>query len=165
MARYLGTSTGIADFSSADESPLLESILQHQRHFGTGFVDWNHAGPDVIYRIGYRQALLADRLAAKVGHDVEIAWMAGFLAPLGWLAMTATNPHRIGHDLAELDRHPDASNWQPQAWGYDHTAIARRLSRCWRLPVWLTAIVGQLGLHVRIVERLGAQPICFSWCN
>jgi two-component system NtrC family sensor kinase len=141
---------------------LLEAVLHQQTHFHLGFVDWNQPGPDVVHRICHRQAILASQLAEKVGCDKQRAWLAGFLAPLGWLAVTAVEPGKIAGYLEILQKNTNASIWQRQAWGHDHTAIARRLSRCWRLPVWLSSILGNLGLHVGIAERLDAEPQLFQ---
>jgi two-component system NtrC family sensor kinase len=140
---------------------LLEAILHHQDHFPLGFVNWNQPGPDAVHRVCCRQALLASQLAEKTGCDSRRAWIAGFLAPLGWLAVTAAEPAKIAAQVALLGQNTDASAWQRQAWGHDHTAFARRLSRCWRLPAWLTSILGNLGLHASIAARLGAEPRLF----
>src|SRR5947207_3155584 len=78
------------------------------------------------------------------------AWIAGFLAPIGWLATIAANAGEIS-DRPDLSRNNNTS-WQRDAWGYDHTAIARRMCRAWRLPTWLSAIVGNLGLPASIAE-------------
>ena len=47
--------------------PVLESTLHHLQQADPGFVDWNRPGPAVVYRTCYRQALLASRLADKIG--------------------------------------------------------------------------------------------------
>jgi two-component system, NtrC family, sensor kinase len=104
---------------------------------------------------------LASHLAEKLGVDVQRAWIAAFLAPLGWLAVTAARPGQIADTLEHLHRSTDTAAWQRDAWGLDHTALTRRLCRCWRLPPALTAILGHLGLNVDIAERLGAKPQLF----
>src|SRR5207244_1079752 len=75
-----------------------------------------------------------------------------------WLALCATNLEAVPNYLqqAGLD-----SAWENSTWGLDHTAITRRLARVWRLPHWLAAVVGNLGLHVSIAEKLGAEPALF----
>jgi signal transduction histidine kinase len=159
-ARALGSGISIA--APEHDLPLLELSLRLLPHYDAGFVDWNQPGPAAVQRTCYQQASLASRLAAKVGCAQEQAWMAGFLAPLGWLAVTAAGPRRIQQDLAALAQNSDAAALQQELWGQDHTALARRLARSWRLPAWLSSIVGHLGLHVRIAERLGAQPELFQ---
>src|SRR5262249_54249663 len=92
------------------------------------------------------------------------------LAPLGWLSLTALSHEAscglqippAAEALRLLETDSDAACWQRELWGMDHTAIARRLARLWRLPAWLTPIIGHLGLHVRIADRLGAEPQLFQ---
>lgn len=140
---------------------LLEGVLKHQAQFDLGFVDWNEPGPDAVRRVCCRQALLACQLADKLGADAQRAWIAAFLAPLGWLAVTAARPGQLADTLPRLQQNTDSAAWQRLAWGLDHTALTRRLCRCWRLPTALTAILGHLGLHAGIAERLGAEPQLF----
>ncbi len=155
FARVLGSDTSL-------DAALLDAVLQHQRHFHLGSVDWSQAGPAAVQRTCCRQAMLASQLAEKVGCDGQRAWIAGFLAPLGWLAVTAAAPDKIADQINHVATITDIAAWQRQAWGHDHTALARRLSRCWRLPTWLTSILGHLGLHASIAERLGADPKLFQ---
>ena len=154
-------SAHILDGSAPLDVALLEVVLRNQEHFHLGFVDWNQPGPDFVHRVCYRQALLASQLADKAGCDSRRAWIAGFLAPLDWLAMSATDPAKISHYLQLLQKEPDVSAWQRQFWGHDHTALARRLSRAWRLPGWLASILGHLGFQANIAVRLGAEPQLF----
>ncbi len=146
------------DFPS--DATILEALLRHQSHFQLGFVDWSQAGPAAILRACQQNGLVASQLAAHVGCDEWPAWMAGFLAPIGWLAMIAA-------DSGDINVRPDLSRnkntaWQRDAWGHDHTAIARRMCRAWRLPTWLSAIVGNLGLPAGIAEKLGAPAKLFA---
>ena len=155
-------SARVVESSSSLDVALLEAVLHHQPHFHRGFVDWNDPGPDIVWRACFRQAILASQLAEKVGCDSQKGWIAGFLAPLGWLAVTAAGPCKIASHLEILRQNTDTAAWQRQAWGHDHTALARRLSRCWRLPVWLSSILGHLSLHTGIAERLGAEARLFQ---
>lgn len=154
-ARVLDTTTSL-------DAALLEAVLQNQSQFHLGFVDWNQPGPVGVHRICMRQAILASQLAAKLNLDEQRAWIAGFLAPLGWLALAAIEPQHLASYLEPHQNKIESATWQRQTWGYDHTALARRLARCWRLPAWLTSIVGNLGLNVNIAERLGAEPHLFQ---
>ncbi len=140
---------------------LLEAILKHQSQFDRGFVDWNEPGPDAVRRVCCRQASLASQLADKLGVDTQRAWISAFVAPLGWLAVTAARPGQISKTLEHLHQNTDSANWQRRDWGLDHTALTRRLCRCWRMPTALTAILGHLGLNAGIAERLGAEPQIF----
>ncbi|MSQ95893.1 MAG: HDOD domain-containing protein [Gemmataceae bacterium] len=144
------------------DAAVLEAVLAHQANFDHGFVDWSQPGPAAVQRACHRQAMLATRLAETVGADPLHAWIAAFLAPLGWLALSALAPAKIGDALECVRTGANPVVWQPEVWGCDHAAIARRLSRAWRLPVWLSAIVGHLGLHASIAQRLGAERQLFQ---
>ena len=127
------------------------------------FIAWNKPGAERIYRHCLEYAALAQSLAAKFERcDAERAWMAGLLAPLGWLAICAAEPERIGQHLPAFVRSGYQGNWQHQAWGLDHAVLVRRLSRAWKLPAWLSAVIGHLGLPVDIATRLEADPVLFQ---
>ncbi|HZZ79154.1 MAG TPA: ATP-binding protein, partial [Gemmataceae bacterium] len=147
-----------AHLDNITSDALLESVLKHQPHFHAGFVDWNEPGPAAIRAACCRYALLASQLAQTLGDNPEHAWIAAFLAPLGWLAAATIEPDRVADAIALLGKNTDNAGWQRKAWGLDHTALARRLSRCWCLPPWLSAILAHLGLNANIAERLGAEP-------
>ena len=153
LARVLGHTASPLD---APDSELLDRALHHLQPAGVGFVDWNQPGPDAVYQASVLQAMLAERLAEKAGVDPRQAWIAGLLAPLGWLAICTVDPAQVDQALR------DDPARRRDAWGLDHTAIARRLARLWRLPPWLTAVLGHLGLHVNIAQRLGADPRLFQ---
>src|SRR5437764_700509 len=85
-------SARVPEESSSLDLTLLEAALAQQTNFQLGFVDWNQPGPGAIQRVSYRQALLASQLAERLGGDPQRAWIAGFLAPLGWLALAAVEP-------------------------------------------------------------------------
>jgi signal transduction histidine kinase len=131
----------------ASSLPLLEEALRLLPTSGPGSVDWNHPGPARIYRAAHRTAQLACALASHASADSERAWIGGLLAPLGWLAVCAVDPVRVV---------------QQQGSSLDTAAVARRLACAWRLPGWLRPLVGQLGLHVGIATRLGAEPVLFQ---
>jgi signal transduction histidine kinase len=117
----------------ASDISLLEAILEHQDNLDHGFVDWTQPGPMAVHRACCRQAMLTMKVAEKVGVYPQQAWVAGFLAPLGWLARAVTGDT------------PDT------------VALGRLLCRSWRLPAWLSALIGNLGLDVDVVERLGVE--------
>ncbi|MFO0865255.1 MAG: ATP-binding protein [Gemmataceae bacterium] len=132
------------------------------RHLRDGVVDWNLPRPKLLLDRCRRQAWLAAQLAERVGGiDKSQAWAGGLLAPLGWIAAALRDPHELELDLLRCDDAADASHWQRERWGVDHASIARRLARSWRLPSWLTTIVGHLGLPVGIAESLGADAPLF----
>ncbi len=146
---------------SPEEIPhtaFLEELLRHQPHFSHGHIDWNQAGPAAVLCVCHRQAYLASLLANRLEADEKQAWIAGFLAPLGWLAVTTATPHQTERYLELLQGENNHAAGQRRAWGHDHTALARRLCRAWRLPAWLSAIIGHLDLPTRIAQQLGAPP-------
>jgi signal transduction histidine kinase len=126
-------------------------------------VAWNEAGCDVVYRHCLEIAALAQTLALKLPRcDAERAWIAGLLAPLGWLAVCAVDSRRIPRVLESFTQSGHQGSWQHQTWGLDHAALVRRLSRAWAIPSWLSAVIGHLGLPVDVAVRLGANPMLFQ---
>jgi signal transduction histidine kinase len=142
-------------------TPALELALSWLGTAPPHFIDWDQPGAAQVQRAASQQALLAQAIAAKVDCCPERAFVAGFLAPLGWLAVSVTYRDRPALLAEIVDRASEGGSWQRTHEGLDTTAIARRLARLWRLPAWLTAVVGNLGLHASIVERLGADPTLF----
>ena len=133
-----------------------------ERGCGLTWIDWRQPAVKTVYRAALAYARLAYRLAEQTGvADADNAWVAGLLAPLGWLAIAAVEPSQIEACL----QHPRFSN-QPAAtqqlcWGLDQAAIARRLARQWRLPLWLAAVAGHLGLVEDVARPLGTDPELF----
>jgi signal transduction histidine kinase len=128
----------------------------------SGFVDWNQPGARPIYGAAISCARAAERLAELTGQcDPENAWIAGLLAPLGWMSICAIAPE---HALACLLDSAFAENplrTQQRHWGFDHAAIARRLLLRWGMPGWLTAVAGYQALPAEIAQALGAEPKLF----
>lgn len=152
---------GLAGSARLNEN-VLEDVLRCLGGGASGFVDWNQPGVDIVYRAALRQAQLAAALAPMFHADPVRAWMAGLLAPLGWLAVCAVNPAAIATHLQTTHNAADLRAWQHEVWGLEHSALARRLARRWRLANWLSPCAGQLGLQVNVAARLGADPVCFQ---
>lgn len=131
-------------------------------HVPSGFVDWRLAGSDSVYRACLLYARTAHDLAdmSRRG-DPDHAWVAGLLAPLGWLAVCAVDSADVTACLADPAFADDPVLYQQRRWGYAHAEIARRLARRWRLPNWLAVLVGHLGLPHEIALELGAEPNLF----
>jgi signal transduction histidine kinase len=152
--------------SRLGDPTILDGALCFLRESGqptAGFVDWNEPAVQPIYRASLTYAGLAARVAEQTGRcDAEQAWVAGLLAPLGWLAVCATDAGRAADCLADpaLARHTAAT--QRRHWGLDHAALARRLARAWNLPGWLSAVVGHLGLSAGVAGPLGADVPLFQ---
>jgi signal transduction histidine kinase len=149
--------------SSLGSLALLEAAQQSLQRNPAPLINWRRPGAERVVTLAQRQAWLASELATRVsGCLPEHAWTAGLLAPLGWFAVAALDASVLDDSLHRLDSVPDTGPWQRETWGLDHTALARRLGRNWRLPPWLVSVIGHLGLHVRIAERLGAEPQLFQ---
>jgi two-component system NtrC family sensor kinase len=126
------------------------------------FVDWNQPSVQPVYRASLAYARMAHDIAARSGRcHPEAGWVAGLLAPLGWLAACAIDSDAVAHCLADpaLAQNPIAV--QQRWWGNDQAGIARRLIRHWRLPRWLAVVVGHLGLPLEIAQGLDADADLF----
>jgi signal transduction histidine kinase len=124
----------------------------------SGFVDWSLPGSSPIYHACLAYAHAAQRIAElSQRSDPLRAWVAGLLAPLGWLAICAVSPDQAAACLADPAFAQDPVLTQQHRWGYDHAGIARRLARRWRVPDWLSVVVGHLALPDEISLTLGAE--------
>jgi signal transduction histidine kinase len=124
-----------------------------------GFVDWRASEVQSIYQASLGYARLALGLAELTGRcDPENAWVAGLLAPLGWLAVCAVSPEQARSCLADPAMATEPTETQRLHWGFTQAEIARRLLRRWRMPNWLAQVVGHLSLSVDVARTLGADP-------
>jgi two-component system NtrC family sensor kinase len=141
---------------------LLDEALDLLDREPAGFVDWSDPGVRPVYDACLAYAGGARRLAAETGCcDPDVAWVCGLLAPLGWLALCAVDAAAVAACLNDAALPHDPTAAQRRHWGLDHTAVARRLCRRWRLPPWLTAIAGYLALPGAVACTLGADPVLF----
>jgi signal transduction histidine kinase len=155
------TPSSLADL--AEEASVLESAILQLDQTPAGFIDWGQCSLRPIHQACLSYASLAERIAVTTGRCApDRAWIAGLLAPLGWLAVCATDPDRASACLmdGEFQSHP--ARTQERQWGMDQSALARRLSRRWRLPGWLATVAGHLGLPVGTAQALGAEPELFT---
>ena len=135
---------GLSFFPALLHDPAVLERAFEQLHFpsNNGFVNWTQPAVRPVYVTALRLAHLAQSLAERTDKtDPDTAWIAGLLAPLGWLAQAAA---------------ADTSNN-----GLEPAAIARRLARSWHLPAWLNAVTGHLGLSVETAQALGADRELF----
>src|SRR5262245_8061336 len=73
------------------EATLLESAAQRLDAADAGCIDWSRPELRPIYQAAVHYARLSQRLGeGRV--DADHAWIAGFLAPLGWFAICAVAP-------------------------------------------------------------------------
>jgi signal transduction histidine kinase len=141
---------------------LLEAAGHGAGASGSGFVDWNQPSIRPIYLFCLAIARLAHHLAEHTGRcDPDNAWVAGLLAPLGWLAVCAVGPEQAAACLEDSNLANSSVDCQTRAWGLDAGGIARRLGRRWGLPRWLTVVSGHLDLPAEDAQMLGAEPDLF----
>jgi signal transduction histidine kinase len=141
---------------------ILEEALQRLDESAPGWVDWGQPSIQPIYEAAISYAQEAQSLAERTGScDAEAAWVAGLLAPLGWLGVCAVEPLEAAACLADADYSIHAAATQRERWGTDAAALGRRLARRWRLPDWIAAVVAHLGMPVEVAVSLGADADLF----
>jgi signal transduction histidine kinase len=141
---------------------LLQNSLRFIDQPDVGWVDWQKPELRPIFETCTRYAHVAMRLAETTGRcDPDNAWVAGLLAPLGWLAACAIDGEKSSACLVDPALSEEPGWTQRRHWGFDQSSIARRLARRWQLPAWLAAVVGHLGLPVETAQTLGADPDLF----
>lgn len=146
----------IARCSDAELLEMARSLLDA----GAGYCDWSDARLTAIYATAQAMAGVARQLAGNIGAvEPECAAAASFLAPLGWFAVAAVDPLAAAECL--LNGTPECEDVQRGLWGLDAGAIARRLCRRWRLPAWLSTILGALDLTAAAATALGANGRLF----
>jgi two-component system NtrC family sensor kinase len=157
------TSSDGAPLAALPEPGVLALAQDLLHTTSTPLTDWRRPGLYRVLQVALQQARLAAELALQVPRcDVERAWVAGLLTPLAWFGIAVCAPEQMSEHLAKLVLHQDAAAWQCERWGLDAAALTRRLARHWRLPAWLTPVLGHLGLHINVAERLGAEPKLFQ---
>jgi signal transduction histidine kinase len=131
----------------------------------TGWVSWDQAEASPVYRAALTYARLACRLAERTERcPPDRAWVGGLLTPLGHLALSAAC-FAAGAEDKETRRQGDKEtslSLTPCLLVSLSGQVARRLSRRWRLPPWLAAVAGHLGLPVEVTQALGADAELFQ---
>jgi signal transduction histidine kinase len=147
-------------FAALLHSPTpLEEALLRLAELPAGVADWAAPVARPIYEAALRTARLAEEEARRSGEwDADVAWVAGLLAPLGWLAVCAADPAAAAACLSDPAHVRDPAACQRRYWGMDQDAVARRLARAWGLPSWLTGVAGNLALPEETAHALGAAP-------
>lgn len=158
-----------------DEAAVLDGALQEisalvssslpapGRSTPPAFADWKLPPLRTIYHAALSYARLSEQLAQRTARaQPDMAWVAGLLAPLGWLAICTASPEDVAPCLSHPEFAEKPTVVQQMLWGLDHAAIARRLARRWQLPKWLAAVSGHLGLPVEVAQRLGADANLFQ---
>jgi signal transduction histidine kinase len=164
MLRDPGVLQGAIQFLTGCQTRERE-VLQVARDGSASrphFADWSLSSIRPVYEASLRYARSAQRLAEVVGRcDPDLAWVAGLLAPLGWLAVCAADAEQAAACLVDPELPQCPASTQRLYWSYDQAEIARRLVRRWRLPSAIAVIVGHLGLPLEIAQALGADPFLF----
>ncbi|MFO0964473.1 MAG: hypothetical protein U0793_02635 [Gemmataceae bacterium] len=144
VMRATGSAAGVAvPFPSLFDHPNILKLAHSLLQPPSVWVDWSAADAAMPYRGAIYQAALAQRLARETpGCDADRAWVGGLLASLGQFAAYVLHGDSLDHGEA--------------------ASLGRRLSRLWDLPDWLSAVIGHLGLHVSVAQRLGAEPRLFQ---
>jgi signal transduction histidine kinase len=164
VIRQASTATSWADptyFTAAiHDAAVLEGAILHLDH--PAFVDWNLPTLQPIYQASFQYAQASRSLAERSGRCLpDIAWAAGLLAPLGWLAICAIDAEAADRCRQDPRAFAQPVTVQHQHWGCDQAAIARRLARRWQLPGWLAAVCGHLDLPAETAQSLGADSDVF----
>jgi signal transduction histidine kinase len=126
------------------------------------WVDWNLSSIRAIHQASLHYAETAHQIARRDKCcDPDLAWIGGLLAPLGLFAVAAVDTSAAAACLNDPLHARDSRAAQEKHWGITAAAIGRRLARRRRLPDWLSAIVGHLGLTEETAARFGAEPNLF----
>ncbi len=146
---------------SVNRDCLLQPILPEAAAF---FLD---KPPQSTSQTLLEYATSIGKLAAKIAADTRrcpplAAFVAGSLAPLGWLAVAASSPHAIDACRNHAEFSHDPFRTQSEVWGLSHDQIVRRLAVRWRLPTWVAGVIGNLHHEADVAESLGAEPGLFA---
>jgi signal transduction histidine kinase len=141
-----GAPSGLSFFPALLRDPApLDVAARRLEQRAPGYAAWDRPPHCTVLDSCHTYARLAALLAQWSDRcDPNNAWVAGLLAPLGWLAASAADPVALT---------------SPR---FDAAAVARRLNRLWRLPPWLAAVTGHLGLPIEVARDLGADPDLFQ---
>jgi signal transduction histidine kinase len=145
----------------ADAGPLCRALRLLERP--AAFVDWHEPRVRPVYEGCLTLGRLARGLALRSGRaDPELAWCAGFLAPLGWLALAAAAPGRVAATLIDSAFSRDPLGTPARHLGTDPALVARRLARHWELPAWLAGVINHLELPLEHARRFVGEPALFA---
>jgi signal transduction histidine kinase len=142
----------------AEEPAVFRAALCLLDTKPSGYVNWAQAPAKAIHRMALQFAGVAHDVASASGRSPpEAAWICGLLAPLGWLSVCAVDPHTVQDCLDDLELNQNPQAAQQHHWGFNQTALARRLCRRWGFPRWLEAIIGHLDLSAESAAVMGAD--------
>ncbi len=140
---------------------VIQAALSHlssNTNDHSGFVAWSDPLVQTLYQRAISVARLSHHLAVKTRQcDPDQAWLAGLLAPLGWLCVASVEPERTQDCFRQCQDARDSSLVQRERFGLETAAIARRLNQIWELPPWLATITGHLSLPRETLRELGGD--------
>jgi signal transduction histidine kinase len=142
---------------------VLETALRQLHDVPWSPIDWSLPETRPVQQAALACAALAESLARRIGGlDPECCWVGGLLAPLGWFAICAVDPDAVGECLRQPVYADRLTESQRELWRLDASSIGRRLSRRWKLPLWLGAVTGYLNLPTDLAIRVGANQRLFE---
>ena len=145
------------------EPRILQTVERWYERDRGCWIDWRNPYVLPLYETSLAIAHHAYLLACEIrGGNPRAAWTAAMLAPLGWFAVAAIDPSAVAECQADPQFFDDPDETQLRLWGLDHSAIARRLARCWQLPDWLRKIIGNLDVPVQAVASMGIDGSLFA---
>lgn len=141
-----------------DPETLLEDVFIHlrKRQIST-FANWDKPTLRTIYQRCHQLAQLVHTLANTTRRCCPYqGWIAGFLAPLGWLAAGTMDADHTVQCLQECEQNANPLEIQKRYFGMSVTALASRLAVSWNLPQWLRTIISYHNLPAKIAGEMGA---------
>jgi signal transduction histidine kinase len=142
----------------AEEPAVFGAALRLLDTKPSAFVNWVQAPAQTVHQTALQYAGVAHDVASASGRShPEAAWVCGLLAPLGWLGVCAVDPAAVQECLDDLELNQNPAATQQRHWGFDQTALARRLCRRWDLPSWLEAVISHLDLCAPSAAVMGAD--------
>jgi signal transduction histidine kinase len=131
-----------------------------------GRLDGGNESTRALLRFARRAARTAGEIARRTRLcPPAAASAAALLSPTGWLLVAAEDPTAVDRCRNGIAEGEPVAATQAAEWGLTHDAIFRRTASRWRLPHWLCAVVGSLGLPPEIAAKLGADERLFSVVN
>ncbi len=151
--------------SALSAASLPDTAAAYLATTPSGWVNPVHEVAKRCRAFSVHASAFAHRLAEHIHHagaDRAAAVLA--LAPLGWLAVAPVDPGAFT-ELLNDPLTPPTLALQAECWGLDQNAIARRLANRWRLPAWITPLLGNLNLPLVAARAVVADPELFVLCQ
>jgi two-component system, NtrC family, sensor kinase len=148
LARDLPVDTGCPIVLDSADKRVAAGILADSQY---PWADWRHPSLRPVVRTALAAGHFAELLAdATETMPPARAWVGGWLAFAGWLAVGAVEP-APGWSL-------DPFGTQKALWGMTRADVAWRLSSAWKLPLWAQVVCGRLDASPNDARRFGGDP-------